>query len=240
MINEIDVLNRIQGFLKSTDRDIPLSINERSLQIFGNEKFLSSPECQKILNKYKLPVHIFNAYATPEPFIYYPNRSNSKNALIIENKDTWYSMRKAMIEDGTLCGFDFKALIYGEGRKIQNSFSYMESDDMRELRDIDTFYYFGDIDSSGIDILYKLQERYKNYVIVPFEPGYVYLYKKKSMGRTKELVNSISIPYQELCILDFFQKEELDELYYLCNHDYLIPQELLNYSVLKNWEYVGV
>lgn len=236
MIKEKEIIDKVKVFLQSSDRNTPLSINERSLQIFGNEKFLASPECKKILNKYKVPFHLLNAYETPEPFIYYLNRSNSKDVLIIENKDTWYSMRKVMIEEGLLCGFNFKALIYGEGRKIQSSFAYVNSDDMRELEDVNQFYYFGDIDSSGIDILYKLQIGYPEHSILPFEPGYEYLFKHRKLGRTKDLITPISITYKELSTLNFLGPTAIDELYYLCNHDYIIPQEILNYSVLKNWD----
>lgn len=227
---------QIMNFLKSGDKATPLSINERSLQIFGNEKFLASPDCRKILNQYGLSMGLFNVYGTPEPFIYYLNRSASHDALIIENKDTWYTMRKILQDTGRVCGFDFKALIYGEGRKIQSSFEYINADDTRDIHDVNCFYYFGDIDSSGIDILYKLTKSYPEHCILPFEPGYDYLFQKKHLGRTKDLKMPIPISIHEVRILDFLGDDAVNEIYTLCNHDYIIPQEFMNYSVLKNWD----
>ncbi len=227
---------QIMDFLKSGEAAFPLSINERSLQVFGNEKFLASTECKKILNQYGLSIGLFNIYHTPEPFIYYLNRSASKDALIVENKDTWYTMRKILMDTGSICNMDFKALIYGEGRKIQSSFEYINADDTRDIHDIQSFYYFGDIDSSGIDILYKLQKQYPLHQIIPFEIGYHYLFRKKHSGRTKEMVVSIPISYEKVQVLDFLGEDAVNEIYTLCNHDYIIPQELLNYKILYNWE----
>lgn len=227
---------QIMNFLRSGEAAFPLSINERSLQVFGDEKFLASTECKKILNQYGLSMGLFNIYNTPEPFIYYLNRSASKDALIIENKDTWYTMRKILMDTGYICNMDFKALIYGEGRKIQSSFEYINADDTRDIHNLECFYYFGDIDSSGIDILYKLQKQYPLHEIIPFEIGYDYLFRKKQSGRTKNMALSIPISYEKVQILNFLGKDAVNEIYTLCNHDYIIPQELLNYKVLSNWE----
>lgn len=235
MENTKVIHNQLMNFFKNGRPSTPLSINERSLQIFGNEKFLASPDCKKILNQYGLSMGLFNVYSTPEPFIYYTKHNNSKNALIVENKDTWYTMRKILMDTGKICGYEFKALIYGEGRKIQSSFEYMEADDTKDIHDIETFYYFGDIDSSGLDILYKLIHTYPTYNIIPFEVGYKYLFSKKKNGRTKDLKLSIPISFSECRIIDFLGEDALNEIYTLCNHDYIIPQELLNYEVLNNW-----
>lgn len=227
---------KIMDFLKKGKPAVPLSVNERSIEIFGNEKYLASPECKQILNQHKISIGLFNVYSTPEPFIYYNTHYNSKDALIVENKDTWYTMRKLLKEYNSICGFDFGAIIYGEGRKIQSSFEYMEADDTRDIHDINTFYYFGDIDSSGIDILYKLRERYPQYSIFPFEPGYAFLYKNRRRGRTKELQMPVPISIQEVRVLDFLGEDAVNDIFTICNHDYIIPQELLNYEVLSNWD----
>lgn len=222
----------IMNFIKNGKPNIPLSINERSLQIFGDEKFLASSECKKLLNKHGISMGIFNVYKTPEPFIYFKYSDEPKTALIIENKDTWYTMRKLLLKGNRICGIPIDVLIYGEGRKIQNSFQYMEVEDTNEIHGVETFYYFGDIDSSGIDIMYKLIKEYSGYHIVPFVPGYEYLYEKREYGRVKDLKLAVSITYKELALLKFLGDKALDDIYTLCNHNYIIPQELLNYNVL--------
>lgn len=235
-MNERIMQKQISEFLSDSERrSVPMSINERSLEVFGNEKFLASSECKKILHKYGVSESIFNTYPTPEPFIYYLCDNESQDILIIENKDTWYTMRKILMETKSVCNHKFKALIYGEGRKIQSSFAYIESEDMKLLKPLGTIYYFGDIDSSGVDILCRLVEQYPGYHILPFISGYQFLYKNRHLGRTKDLQLSIKITYKELSILNFLGETAIDDLYYLCNHDYIIPQEIVNYSVLKKW-----
>ena len=100
MENTKVIHSQLMNFFKNGRPSTPLSINERSLQIFGNEKFLASPDCKKILNQYGLSMGLFNVYSTPEPFIYYTKHNDSKNALIVENKDTWYTMRKILMDTG--------------------------------------------------------------------------------------------------------------------------------------------
>ena len=48
----------IMNFIKDGKPNIPLSINERSLQVFGDEKFLASGECKKFLNKHGISMGI--------------------------------------------------------------------------------------------------------------------------------------------------------------------------------------
>jgi hypothetical protein len=229
---------QLAEFLKKRTQ-IPLSVNERSFQIFGNEKFLNSSDGKSLLSKYHISLNMLNIYKTPEPFIYYVNPyTNCRNALIIENKDTWYTMRNILKENGTICSFEIHALIYGEGRKIQNSFDYINEEDTKDIHDILTFYYLGDIDSSGIDILYKLKSEYKAYDIQPFEPGYEYLFKHRDKKRKKEMKVSIRTSGIACSLFDFLGDGARVEILNLCNADYIIPQELLNYEVLSNWDSV--
>jgi len=227
---------QLTDFLKTRRIITPLSINERSFQIFRNEKFLGSSDGKSLLSKYHISLNSLNVYKTPEPFIYFLNPySNCKNALIVENKDTWYTIRNILKEYGYICGIEIKVIIYGEGRKIQNSFEYMNEDDTKDIHDITSFFYFGDIDSSGVDILYKLKSQYKAFDIQPFEPGYEYLYRNRHLKRKKDMKNKARISGIACSILDFLGDGARVEISQLCNEDYIIPQEILNYDVLSTW-----
>lgn len=94
-------------------------------------------------------------------------------------------------------------------------------------------------DASGIDIFYKLKNAYKAYQICPFEPGYQYLYEHKNFKRKKEMKNTTRIPGYEIIPFDFPGSEARVELLDLCNHDYIIPQEILNNGVLMMWDRVS-
>lgn len=228
---EIKLLN----YLNNPKPQIKVSVNERSFKIFGNEKFLTSNVGIKLLHKYKVNDFVLNVYRTPEPFMYYLYPyNNSKDALIIENKDTWFTIRKILMEYGEVFGISFKAIIYGEGRKIQKSFLYMKEPDTKELQEIQNFYYFGDIDSSGIDIFYKLKKRYyPEFLIFPFEEGYKYLMKHQKLKRFKELKKQIKLPMYKCLNFIFLNDKDFSDMYHLCNDGYIIPQEIISYEYLR-------
>lgn len=230
---------QLANFMKLQESLTLLSINERSFQIFGDEKFLNSSEGRSILHKNHMSLQLLNVYKTPEPFIYCVNpHTNTKNALIIENKDTWYTMKKVLCDGGSICGIPVKVLIYGEGRKIQSSFSYME-EDTADIHDVRKFYYLGDVDASGIDIYYKLKVVHKAYQILPFEPGYGFLYENRHLKRKKEMKKKTRMPCYEMIPFGFLGDAARVELLDLCNQDYIIPQEILNLDVLRRWTTVS-
>lgn len=225
---------QLAQFFKDNRISSEMSINERSFQIFGDEKFLASDEGRTLLRKNGLSQGFLKVYPTPEPFIFYCVANDSKNVLIIENKDTWYTMRRILKEGGNILGMDIGVLIYGEGRKIQSSLAYAKEADVREKFEGKNFYYFGDIDSSGLDILSKLKEKYPEFFIKPFEPGYRFLFRQRGKKRAKT-VKPILFPRERMIgLLPFFSTEENEEIFRLCNGNFIIPQEALNCEYLKN------
>lgn len=118
-------LEALSDFLwkRSSELETPMSINEHSFSIFGKEKLLKSVEKQ-FSTYFRLPMFSFeelNAYPTPEPFFEFISPDRERGAvLIIENKDTWYTLRKLMKEEhaSTLFGISLKVFLYGEGKKI--------------------------------------------------------------------------------------------------------------------------
>lgn len=225
---------KLSNFIKNRRINSEMSVNERSFQIFGDEKFLASDEGKTLLRKSGLSYGFLKVYQTPEPFIFYCAENASKNVLIVENKDTWYTMRRVLKEGGNILGLDVSVLIYGEGRKIQSSLAYAKEAEVREKFEEKTFLYFGDIDSSGLDILVKLKSKYPEFFIKPFEDGYRFLYEKRAFKREKS-VKSISFPRERMIgLFPFFSVSENEEIYRLCNENFIIPQEALNYEILKN------
>ena len=97
---------------------LPTSLNERSFQIWQQEKFLAQ-EGQRLLKNVGLTLDDLNIYETAEPLAYYSvSKETPQNILIIENKDTFYSLRKYMIEGHQqILGFPMKTLIYAGVKK---------------------------------------------------------------------------------------------------------------------------
>ena len=92
----------INEFIKQTNggKIETITVNERSYQIYKNEKCLK--ENEEILKKLGLTYKDLYAYDTYEPFFYYINteyeirKLKNKTILIIENKDTFWTIVKAI------------------------------------------------------------------------------------------------------------------------------------------------
>ncbi len=139
-------------------------MNERSFEIWQREKFLIKEQGKKILKRCKIEPEILNVYETTEPLSYYSHtRKTPQNLLIIENKDTFYSMRKHLLNgNDTILGMKIGTLIYGGGKGIFRSFQdfdlcvvpYMKTEENQ-------IYYFGDLDYEGIGIYECLAELFQ-------------------------------------------------------------------------------
>ena len=77
-----------------------VSLNERSFQIWSREKFLQREQGRKILAHCGVELGQLHVYGTTEPLAYYScTRRVPQNVLILENKDTFYSMRRYLSGD---------------------------------------------------------------------------------------------------------------------------------------------
>lgn len=224
-------------FTNALHTDTTLSLNERSLLIFKDEKFLSSKLGLKIISNIGLTQDSFNIYHTPEIFMYYKNNTKSGNVLIIENKDTWTTFKRNLISHKNVFGKNFDAIIYGEGRKILSSFQFIQDEEFSDFNSVNNkFYYFGDIDSSGISIMYSLMKKYDKYNITPFMDGYNILFNnieqyghmKYHDDLTEKNDNNVSIDAIKEC----FTNINAEDLYNFCKQGKIIPQEVVNNDIL--------
>lgn len=218
-----------RNFLLSTT----ISMNERSFQIWGREKFLQK-ECGKtIVKNLGINLEELNYYDTSEPLAYYSkSKEIPQKILIIENKDTYYTMRRHLIGSGkNIFGEDISTLIYGGGKNINKTFNDYKisvEDYISDSRN--KILYFGDLDYEGIIIyegLYKLFGR--EYNMIPFISGY-----KKMIDKAKE--ESISLPKtkegQNKNISEIFLREFNEEyrtqIEEILKAGLYIPQEIVS------------
>lgn len=214
--------------------DIPMAINERSYDIWEEEKFLKDGRGFKILKNLGISIEAINIYTTPEPFVYFSiNKDFNQNVLIIENKDTWYTIRKLMLEgQDTFLEEKVSTIIYGQGKCIEKSLQEYEFTVERYLLNPNKLIYWGDIDYEGIGIYERLKEKYKDkFTIELFSQGYKKMVKE---SKTKKL--SITKDKQNKNIKDIFYNElkeiESDIKNILQSGEY-IPQEIVNYQILR-------
>lgn len=220
-----------------------ISVNERSFQIFNDEKFLFSDRGRIFLQRIGRTLTDLSCYMTTEPFFYMDYRAKEKKlnldcypdssytALIVENKDTFYSIKRAwQVGNRSIGGVPFDLLIYGEGRKIVGSFAFAQ-----EIPDLvpETMrvYYFGDLDPEGLDIFGSLVAAFPLILIEPFTYCYqalLRLYRRDAPLR-REKDQKLRAVYEET-FLSFFTPELSQEIQVLIHSRKYIPQEGLSYT----------
>ena len=209
----------------------PVSMNERSFEIWNREKFLQKESGFRILKNVGLSPQDLNIYETTEPLSYYSHHKNiPQNILILENKDTFYSMRKYLIEGHEkILGLPVGTLIYGKGKGIIKSFKDFTFCVEPYLSDrSNQIIYFGDLDYEGILIYEQLSYVFMDRISVkPFIEAYVYMLKKARtviLPEMKEGQNrNIGIHF-----LDSFNDKDRAEILEILRNNRYIPQEILS------------
>lgn len=231
---EIDALS---GFLWKNEALLkePLSINERSFQIWGVEKLLKEKSIIKSIFTYNgWSLEMLNYYETPEPFFDYNfSVAEVMNILIIENKDTWFSLRRIMQDTGRNFLFrNYHVILYGEGKKIISKNNRLQEYDDLLIGQNNHYYYFGDLDYEGINIYEALVARNENLSInlcTELYEAMLWNAKDFSLPYTKEgqIKGEISR------FLEHFNEQNQQEIRNILEQGFYIPQEILNYSWMK-------
>lgn len=235
------VILPLSRFLKDNCDELinRISKNERAYQIWNYEKKLDET-CTKSVLEINDLLEKLNFYNTPEPFFYYTpekNRNTEAIVLIIENKDTWYSMREIMRTLGEsfyICRKRIDGLLYGEGKKITRETALKEFHDT-ELKHKCNFLYFGDLDYEGIKIFQSLKEKNKSYNIELFIELYelmLDLYPYEKLGKMSKNQHKSDNTHEFLSLFNNKYSDRIDKI--LSNGKY-IPQEALRKDILDKF-----
>lgn len=209
-----------------------VSMNERSFQIWHREKFLQKEGGKTLIKNLGIDQDFLNFYNTTEPLSYYSrDKKTPQNVLIIENKDTFYSMRNLVIDGKTIIGEDISTIIYGGGKSIYKSFedfdlcveSYLSNRENKLL-------YFGDLDYEGILIYEKLSDIFKDeYQIEPFVEGYKKMIQKyKNLGINLPVSSENQNKNIDSKFMSYFDEYYKNEIEDILKSGLYIPQEILN------------
>lgn len=231
-----EMVLRLDRFLRE-DRDrlkVRASFNERSFEIWYREKYLLREGGLKLLKNLGLTTETLNVYETTEPMAYYSQHKQvPQNILILENKDTFYTMRKHLLDSNELiCGMAIGTLIYGGGKSIYRSFQDFALCAEPYLIDKgNCLYYFGDLDYEGILIYETLAAMYEaNVKLEPFVPAYEAMLEKvfkkaifNLLPQMKEGQNR-SIDQR---FLQAFCTEVQEKMIEVLEYNRYIPQEIL-------------
>ncbi|SHH72420.1 hypothetical protein SAMN02745196_01205 [Clostridium collagenovorans DSM 3089] len=210
-----------------------ISMNERAFQIWGQEKFLQKGSGKTILKNLGLKEEDLNYYDTSEPLAYYSvSKEVPQKILIIENKDTYYTFRKHLInKNSTLLNEDIKTVIYGKGKNINKTFKDFEiSAEEHVFNKENLVLYLGDIDCEGI-VIYESFYKYfsARYKVAPFVEGYL-----KMIDKAEEL--EVPLPVTKVgqnrnisnIFFENFTCNDKDRILKILERDEYIPQEILN------------
>lgn len=226
-------IERIYEFLRTAENRETITREERSLELFDQEKYLAESEGKQFLSRLGMNLELLRAEIVREDFEAYmvPDRS-ILCILISENHSFYQSAKRLMVKGTTVCGLQPDMLIYGEGWKIVSSLSYLEERgiDLCEAQ----LLYVGDMDKKGWEIYGNLKLSYPELNLKLALPVYRSLLSNatRSYDYVKEQTDC-PLPHLEQVRQEFSAIPGL----LLCMNTLLtenkrIPQEVLNYEVM--------
>lgn len=217
--------------------DIPISENERSFQIWHREKYLKSEGGKRILKNLEFPIEKLNIYPTTEPLSYFSIHKNiPQNILILENKDTFYTMRHYLLKGFSyIFGENIATVIYGRGKDIWNTFNdFTVCVEPYLLCRENKILYLGDLDYEGIIIYEQLHNNFKDkFFIKPFVKAYCYMIDKfESEGIDLPISKEGQNKNIKDIFLNNFTEEYKKKVKDILKSGRYIPQEIINLNDL--------
>lgn len=231
----------LNTYLKNSNEQlkIPVAMNERSFEIWHREKFIKEEQGKKILKRCKIDMEFLNIYDTTEPLAYYVHTKEiPQNMLIVENKDTFFSLRRHLLTgNNDILGQNIGTLIYGAGKGIHKSFRDIDvcgEPYMKENANL--LFYFGDLDYEGILIYEKFVELFgEKYQITPFISGYRKMLDKATIIGLENLPETKEKQNRNVgnIFFDAFSEDEKRQIEKILKNMKYIPQEILNVDDLE-------
>lgn len=197
---------------------------ERSFEIFQDEKWITEKDGKQILEKVKVweKLQIW-PISDPVSFAINPTCLNNEShkLLIVENKATFYALLPVLKETS------FTALIYGQGKAIIRTIDVLPNQLPLHYENVE-YYYFGDIDAEGISIWYWLKEKRNIKLAIPFYKACL----QKTAVKGKEYQRKNNVAIQDF--LHHFAKEDANQIEETLQKGLYYPQEVLNAEELQH------
>ena len=228
-------VRRLSEYLQAHYDDISrtaVSENERCVEIWGYEKFISEGEGKKILRRCNFPLSGLNTYTTAEPFAYCPlSRSAPQTLLITENRDPFVGMKRFLLEGHpTILGQEIGTLIYGCGERVLSTFNAFAVNAESYMFDkYNCYLYTGDLDWVGIDIFERLAEKFKEVgVLRPFVPYYLAMLKKGQNAKSLPAMSEFQNKRNSGLFFSYFDTATVETMKSILESGRYISQEFLN------------
>ena len=214
---KLEALSRYLYAHRHPEARLAVPRNERSLELFGDEKFLENhPNLLPALGLGLADVHAFETW---EPFFHRRTEGSEARALIVENLSAFESVARALARRNPWPWGDRPGLlVYGEGKKILRSVFFLAEFPMIEACD-----YFGDLDPAGLEILSDLRDREPR--VRPAVPLYRGLLGQEALARP---MTAPSVEFRERLNRALLGAEGLAEpTWNLFRRSLWLPQEAL-------------
>lgn len=134
-----------EWIIRRRGKFMQVPLRERSLEIFGDEKYLDSRHREGALFGGRLQLSVIGAKRVEHPLAYRPADAEGMPVLLVENHHTFWSLGE-WNETVKM----FSAVVYGNGKTI--CASGMALAEVIRERGAVTAEYFGDLDPEGVDI----------------------------------------------------------------------------------------
>lgn len=253
------MLFKTVDFLKRKNEREWASREERSLELFGDEKFLNKSAGKKLLSNLKLKLVDLKAQHYKHLFVYWTlNPAQINNILIMENHSAFIGAKKALAAEIDIFDQGFDTVIYGQGKKIVNSFSFLEellgfekdeqeietenfnqNEGRKNLIDSLNIYYAGDLDPEGLSIYTSLKNKYPKFKIKLLVEYYQLLLEEskkfypcqKQQNKNQQVIKEVVNEFKNAGLVELVVKFKQ-----AWENDLRLPQELITFEVLKRLE----
>lgn len=227
----------LYGFLQTSGERETVSLEERSLELFGHEKFLldgiSFPDGKGFLARIGISEEQLKVVKYGEPFVFWMKQGKEikdiQRVLIVENLSFFHTSIQLLERD--LLDYEPELIIYGEGTKIERSFSFFFK--IFPVKSY-LFYYAGDLDAAGYGIMTRLIEKYPDSCIQPALKIYRKMLECLDQRNEQRSGQSQYFKYRD-AFFKWFTEEEKELLMQLWHENKRIPQEVLTIETWRRW-----
>lgn len=201
---------------------LQVPLRERSLEIFGDEKYLDSRHRNNTLFSGRLALSSIGAFLVPHPLPYRAADAPGQPVLIVENHHTYWSLAEWNIHTRR-----YAAIIYGAGNAFCSK-GHALQEVIRECCAADALY-FGDLDPAGVLIPLTFNDAGGPLVLPDMDLYQFVLENGKRRSPVKRIINDEKAARQWL-------PELSDQISALWALNQWIPQENLGTEQLSsNW-----
>lgn len=230
-------IQSLYGFLQSSGEREVVSLEERSLELFGHEEFLhdgvSFPDGKGFLARIGVSEEQLKVVKYGEPFVFWMKQGKEikdiQRVLIVEKLSFFHTSIQLLESD--LLDYEPELIIYGEGTKIERSFSFFFKIFPAKSY---LFYYAGDLDAAVYGIMTRLIEKYPDCCIQPALKIYRKMLECLDQRNEQKSGQLQNLKYRD-AFFRWFTKEEQELLMQLWQEKKRIPQEVLTIETWRRW-----